>query len=133
MDSGAAPPRGIRASVKRVVTHARSIGQLQKELAALEMKQKSGKVGLGAALGAAAAVMALFTVGFLLATIAAALALVVDWWLALLIVFLLLAVTTAILALLARKSVRQGMPLKPVQAMEEALLTKQAVRGGHGP
>ncbi len=77
--------------------------------------------------------MALFTVGFLLATIAAALALVVDWWLALLIVFLLLAVTTAILALLARKSVRQGMPLKPVQAMEEALLTKQAVRGGHGP
>ena len=130
MDSGPGPPRGIRASVKRVATHARSLGQLEKELAALEMKQKTGKIGLGAGLGAAAALMALFTIGFLLATIAAALALVVDWWLALLIVFLLLAVTTAILALLARKQMKAGTPLKPVQAIEEAQLTKQAVRGG---
>ena len=76
--------------------------------------------------------MAFFAVGFLLATIAAALALVVDWWLALLIVFLLLLLLTAILALVAKSMVKKGTPLAPEQAIEEARLTKQALRSGHG-
>ena len=132
METGPAPPRGIRASIKRVVTHARALGELEKELAALELKQKAGKLGAGAGLGVAAGIMAFFAVGFLLATIAAALALVVDWWLALLIVFLLLLLLTVILGLLAKKMVKQGTPLAPEQAIEEALLTKQALRSGHG-
>lgn len=105
---------------------------LEKELAALELKQKAGTLGAGAGLGIAAGITAFFAVGFLLATIAAALALVVDWWLALLIVFALLLLVTAILALLARKLVKKGTPLVPEQAIEEALLTKQALRSGHG-
>jgi uncharacterized membrane protein YqjE len=125
-------PRGIRASVRRVVTHARSIGELQKELAAVEMTQKAASLGAGSGLGTAAAVVALYALGFGLATIAAALALVLDWWLALLIVFAVLLLLTVLLGLLAAKMVKKATPLKPEQAIEEARLTRQAIRSGHG-
>jgi len=127
----ASEPRGIRASARRAIAHFRAISQLEKELATLELKQKAGSLGAGAGLGIAAAVMALYAVGFALATIAAALALVLDWWLALLIVFAVLALLTVILALAASKMVKKGTPLVPQQAIEEAELTKQALRSGH--
>jgi Flp pilus assembly protein TadB len=132
MENGAAPPRGIRASVRRVVAHARSLSQLEKELASVELKQKASSLGAGAGLGVGAALMALYAVGFGLATAAVALALVLELWLALLIVFVLLLLLTVILALLAKTMMRKGTPLAPEQAIEEARLTKQALRGGHG-
>lgn len=132
MSANATEPRGIRASARRVVAHFKLISQLQKELATLELKQKAGSLGAGAGLGIAAGVMAFYAVAFAFATIAAALALVVDWWLALLIVFLLLVLLTVILGLLARSAVRKGTPLAPEQAIEEARLTKQVLRSGHG-
>jgi Flp pilus assembly protein TadB len=127
----ASEPRGIRASARRAIAHFRAISQLEKELATLELKQKAGSLGAGAGLGIAAAIMALYAVGFALATIAAALALVLDWWLALLIVFAVLALLTVILAFVASKMVKKGTPLVPQQAIEEAELTKQALRSGH--
>jgi len=57
------------------------------------------------------------------------LALLVDWWLGLLIVFLLLVALVAGLVLAARSLVRAGTPLKPEQAIEEAQLTRDTVRG----
>ncbi len=132
MSANETQPRGIRASIRRVVAHARSLSELQKELAALELKQKASSLGAGAALGVAAGVMALYAVGFGLATAAAALALVVDWWLALLIVFAVLVLLTVILGLVAKTMVKKGTPLAPEQAIEEARLTKQALRSGHG-
>jgi Flp pilus assembly protein TadB len=128
----ASEPRGIRASVRRVVAHARSISQLQKELATVELKQKASSLGAGAGLGIAAAVMGFYATAFAFATIAAALALVVDWWLALLIVFGVLLLLTLILGLLAAKMMKKGTPLAPQQAIEEARLTRQALRSGHG-
>jgi hypothetical protein len=125
-------PRGIRASVRRVVAHARSLSQLQKELAAVEMKRKAGMLGAGAGVGIAAAVVAFYATAFAFATIAAALALVVDWWLALLIVFVILVLLTLTLALVARSLMKKGTPLKPEQALEEARLTKQMVRSSRG-
>lgn len=132
METGAAPPRGIRASVRRVVAHARSISELEKELAGLELKQKAASLGAGAGLGVAAGLMALYAVGFGLATAAVALALVLDLWLALLIVFVLLLVLTVVLGLLAKTMMKKGTPLAPEQAIEEARMTKQALRSGHG-
>jgi Flp pilus assembly protein TadB len=132
MEAGAAPPRGIRASVRRVVAHARSLSELQKELASVELKQKAASLGAGAGLGVAAALMALYAVGFGLATAAVALSLVLDLWLALLIVFALLLVLTVVLGLLAKTMMKKGTPLAPEQAIEEARLTKQALRSGHG-
>ena len=132
MSANATQPRGIRASIRRVVAHARSVSELQKELAALELKQKASSLGAGAALGVAAGIMALYAVGFGLATAAVALAIVLDLWLALLIVFAALVLLTVILVLVAKTMVKKGTPLAPEQAIEEARLTKQALRSGHG-
>ena len=132
MSANATQPRGIRASIRRVVAHARSVSELQKELAALELKQKASSLGAGAALGVAAGIMALYAVGFGLATAAVALAIVLDLWLALLIVFAALVLLTVILGLVAKTMVKNGTPLAPEQAIEEARLTKQALRSGHG-
>lgn len=132
MSANAAEPRGIRASVRRVVAHARSISQLQKELATVELRQKASSLGAGAGLGIAAAVLGFYATAFAFATIAAALALVVDWWLALLIVFGVLGLLTLLLGLLAARMMKKGTPLVPEQAIEEARLTRQALRSGHG-
>ena len=43
-----------------------------------------------------------------------------------------LALVTVILGLVAKSQVQKGTPLKPEQAMEEAQLTKQALRGVRG-
>ena len=40
-------------------------------------------------------------------------------------------ITRILLALLAVKMMKKGTPLAPEQAIEEARLTKQAVRSGH--
>ena len=128
----ASEPRGVRVSARRAIAHFRAITQLEKELASVELKEKAGALGLGAGLGIAAAVMGLLAVGFMFATIAAALALVLPWWSSLLIVFGLLLVITLVLALLAKTSVHRGTPLAPEQAIAEAQLTKQALRSGRG-
>jgi Flp pilus assembly protein TadB len=125
-------PRGIRASIRSVVGHARSISQLQKELASVELKEKAAKLGAGAGVGVAAGVMGFYAVAFAFATIAAALALVVDWWLALLIVFAVLLLLTIVLALVAVSLMKKATPLAPEQALEEARLTQQLLRSGHG-
>ena len=132
MSTTASEPRGIRASARRAIASFRAISQLEKELATVELKQKAGSLGTGAGLGIAAAITALFAIGFMLATIATALALVLPWWLSLLIVFALLVLITAVLALLAKASVKKGTPLSPELAIEEAQLTKQALRSGRG-
>jgi membrane protein implicated in regulation of membrane protease activity len=119
----------IRDSASRVVAHVTSLARLQRELARTELERKGATVGAGAAVGVAAGVLSLFAVGFGLAAVTAALALVVDWWLALLIVFVLLLALVAGLGLVARSLVRSGTPLKPEQAIEEAKLTRQALKG----
>lgn len=132
-DTSAAGARGgIVGAARRALEHASALARLQRELARTELQRKGATIGAGAALGTAAAILALFAVGFGLATLAAVLALVVDWWLALLIVFLLLVATVLVLALVARRLVRTATPLKPEQAIEEAQLTKAALRGDHG-
>jgi hypothetical protein len=128
----AGEPRGIRASVKRAVASFRALTELEKELAAVELKQKAGALGAGAGLGIAAAFTAFFAVAFLFAAIAALIALVLPWWASLLIVFGLLLLVTLILALAAKASVKKGTPLQPEQAIAEAQLTKQALREARG-
>ena len=122
-------PRGVRASVKRVVAHVSSLARLEKELARAELERKGATLGAGAGVAIAAGVLALYALGFGLAALAAVLALVVDWWLALLIVFAFLLLLVLVLVLVSRSLLRKGTPLKPQQAIEEARLTKQVLRG----
>ncbi len=128
------PPRPtprIRASARRAVAHAASIVRLEKELVQAELEHKSVSLGAGAGAAVAAGVFLLFAVGFGLATVVAVLALVVPWWLALLIVFSMLVLVVLVLVLVSRSLFRDGTPLAPKQAIAEARLTKQILRGPH--
>jgi hypothetical protein len=86
-------------------------------------------LGLGVGLGIGAALFALYAIGFLFATIAAALATFMDTWLALLTVTLFLLLVTGVLAALAVNRIKRGTPLVPEQAIREAQLTKEVLKG----
>ncbi len=122
---------GVGGAVKEVSERASSIVRLELELAALELKQKASNLGLGVGLVAGAALVGLYTVGFLFATIAAVIAIWLDTWLALFIVFGVLLVATLILLGIGINRLQRVTTPMPEQAIEEAKLTKEAVRGGH--
>jgi F0F1-type ATP synthase assembly protein I len=119
---------GVGDAAKQVAEHASAIARLELELAGLELKKKLTSLGTGVGLAVAAGVVALFMIGFLLATIAAGLATFMPWWLALLIVTLLLGVVVATLALIGRSRIEKSTPLAPEQAILEAKLTGEALR-----
>jgi sulfite exporter TauE/SafE len=79
------------------------------------------------------AVIALFGFGFALATIAEALSIVLDRWLALLIVTAGLFGLAGLLALLGLAAIKRGTPPVPEQAIQEAKLTTEALKsnGSH--
>jgi hypothetical protein len=126
--SAAQARRGIGRSVKEVVARSRSVARLQVRLAQLEIKQKLIRIGLGAGLAAGAVVLLVYAIGFLLAGAAAGLSSAVPLWAALLIVGGVLLGLTAILLLVAVRSIKAGAPPVPEVAIEEARLTRETVR-----
>ena len=89
--------------------HASSLAKLELELAVLELKGKVGSLGIRSrARGSAPASSRSTGSGYLLATIAAALAIVLDLWLALLVVTLGLLRARRLLGLLARARIKKG-------------------------
>jgi 4-amino-4-deoxy-L-arabinose transferase-like glycosyltransferase len=133
MPTPAADGGGVGAAAKQVAEHASTLAKLELELASLELKEKAGALGAGIGLGVGAALLGLYALGFLFATIAAALATVLDTWLALLLVTLGLLLLAAVLGLLARGRINRGTPPVPQQAIREAKLTSEALKAnGHG-
>jgi hypothetical protein len=120
---------GIAADVHEIAERTRALARLELELASLELRRKAAALGGGVALLAAGAVLGLFAVGFLLATAAAGLATALPTWLALLVVGGSLVLTAAVAALLGASLLRRGTPPVPEQALEEARLTGEALRG----
>lgn len=125
--NGGGPSLGT--AVKQVAEHASSLVRLELELASLELKKKVAALGVGLGLVVAAAVFSLFALGFLFATVAAALATVVPTWLALLIVTLFLVLLAVVLGLVGRRQIEKGTPPVPEQAIAEAKITSSALRG----
>jgi hypothetical protein len=119
---------GLGPAAKDVVDHASALARLEIRLALLELKQKLASLGLGAGLAAGAGILALYALGFGLATAAAGLATAMSTWLALLIVTAFLAVVAGTLGLLGLGAIRKGVPPVPEQAIEEARRTSEAVR-----
>jgi hypothetical protein len=119
---------GLGAAVKEVAEHASALVRLELELASLELKRKAGALGVGIGLALGAAVVAVFAIGFLFATIAAALATFLAWWLSLLIVCLFLFVVSGVLAFAGVSSIRKGTPPVPNQAIHEAKVTTTALK-----
>jgi hypothetical protein len=122
---------GLRGAAKLVADRARSIVQLEIQLALTEIKQKVAAIGVGIGLLVGAALFLFFALAFALATIAAAIATALSTWLALLIVTGALLLVVAVLAAIGIASIRKGTPPLPEQAIEEAKLTMEAVKNGN--
>jgi uncharacterized membrane protein YqjE len=120
---------GLGATVKSVSERASSLVRLELELAALEVKRKIASLGIGIGLALAAAVLLVFALGFGLATIAAGIATAVAWWLALLIVTVGIVLVAGLLGWLGMRSIQKGTPPVPEQAIAEAKLTTDALKG----
>ena len=132
MPTQEADRRGLGAAFKDVAEHAKTWFRLEQELAALELKKKTTAFGLGIALGFGALVVALYAIGFLFATIAAALDTFMPRWLSLLAVTLFLLVTAGVLGALALGRIKKGTPPVPEQALQEAKLIRGALKGNGG-
>jgi uncharacterized membrane protein YqjE len=115
-------------ATKQVAEHASSLARLEIELATLELKKKVTALGIGIGLGVGAAIFGLFMLGFLFATVAAALDTFLPTWAALLITTGILGVLAAILGVLALGRIKKGTPPVPKQAIEEAKRTSEALK-----
>jgi len=124
---------GLGTAAKQVAEHASTLARLELELAKLEIGRKVAALGLGIVLGLAAAIFALFMLGFLLAAAAAALATAVSTWLALLLVALGLFGLTGLLGAAALGRIKKGTPPVPEQAIREAKLTQTALQSDAEP
>ena len=120
---------GLGAAAKQVAERASTIVKLELELAALELKRKVASLTIGIGLALGAAVFLLFGLGFGLATAAAALATTMSTWLALLIVAGALVLVAVLLGVFALSAIKRATPPLPEQAIREAKLTSEALRG----
>jgi uncharacterized membrane protein YqjE len=120
---------GLGATVKSVSERASALVRLELELAALELKRKVASLAVGIGLALAAAVLLVFALGFGLATIAAGIATAVAWWIALLIVTVGIVLVAGVLGLLGARAIKKGTPPVPEQALMEAKLTSEALKG----
>jgi Flp pilus assembly protein TadB len=120
---------GVVSRVKAVKTRAQSLVQLNLELAKLEGKQKATAIGIAGGLGAAAAVLIVYAIGFIFAAIAAGLNEALALWLSLLIVAVILLLVAAIVGYLAVRFARKASPPAPSQALEEAARTIETLQG----
>jgi uncharacterized membrane protein YqjE len=120
---------GLGATVKSVSERASSLVRLELELAALELKRKVTSLAVGIGLALTAAVLMVFALGFGLATIAAGIATALPWWAALLIVTGGIVLVAGLLGLLGVRSIKKGTPPVPEQALLEAKLTSEALKG----
>jgi uncharacterized membrane protein YqjE len=120
---------GLGATVKSVSERASSLVRLELELAALELKRKVTSIAVGLGLALTAAVLLVFALGFGLATIAAGIATAVSWWLALLIVTAGIVLVASLLAFLGVRAIKKGTPPVPEQALMEAKLTTDVLKG----
>lgn len=127
-ETEAATGPGLGAAAKQVAEHASAIARLELELASLELKKKLAALGVGIGLLVGALLVLVYGIGFMFATIAAALATFLPVWLSLLIVTAFLFLVTGVLAFLGLKRVQRGTPPVPKQAIDEAKLTSQALR-----
>jgi uncharacterized membrane protein YqjE len=123
---------GLGSAAKQFAERASTLVRLELELASLELKRKFRLFATGIALGALAAVLLVFAIGFGLASAAAGIATATSVWVALLIVTGGLVLVIGLLAWLAQRAIKKATPALPEQALREAKLTKEVLKhDGH--
>jgi hypothetical protein len=119
---------GLSGATKRVADHARSLVQLEVQLAMSELKRKVVALGAGIGLILVAALTAVLALCFGLAAATAGIATEFSVWLSLLIMFGGLLLLAAVLGAVGAVLLRKGSKPVPEQAIEEAQLTAEALR-----
>jgi hypothetical protein len=100
---------GVGEAAKEVFEQGTKVA----ELAAEDLKKQLRALALGALYGLGAALLSVFAVGLVLATIAVALATFLAWWLSMVIVTGAVLFATLTLALLAKRQFTRGAPALP--------------------
>jgi putative superfamily III holin-X len=121
---------GLSGATRRVADHARSIVQLELQLAAAELKRKVAALAIGIGLAIGAAVLGLLALLFGLAAATAGIATALPVWLSLLIMFGGVLLLAAMLGAIGAALLRKGSKPVPEQAIAEAQLTQEALRNG---
>jgi membrane protein len=125
---------GEERSVAQLINDAsEQISRLVRDemrLAAVELRRKGKRVGAGAGLLGAAAVLGWFGGATLVACAVMALALVVPAWLAALIVAAVILALAGVLALVGKKQVQRGLPPVPNDAITNVKQDVEAVKEG---
>ncbi|MFD6416647.1 phage holin family protein [Streptomyces sp. NPDC060194] len=103
--------------VKQATEQMSDLVRQELRLATAELTEKGKKAGVGGGLFASAGAIAYVGLMALAATVIAALALVMDVWLAALIVTVLLFAVAGVLAVTGRKQIQQATPAKPEAAI----------------
>ena len=98
------------------------------QLARAELEAKGKRLGTGAGLVGVASVLALYAGGMLLLGLVLLLALAIPAWAAALIVGAAALAVAGVLALVARRRLRQGAPPVPEQAMSSVRRDIETVR-----
>ena len=122
---------GLSGATKRVADHARSIVQLEIQLAATELKRKVAALAIGIGLGAGAALFGLLAILFGLAAATAGIATALPVWLSLLVMFGGLLLLAGMLGAVGAALLRKGSKPVPENAIAEAQITTEALRNGH--
>jgi Putative Actinobacterial Holin-X, holin superfamily III len=122
--------QGLSGAARRVADHARSLVQLEVQLAIAEVRRKAVALAAGIGLLLGAAVFALLAIVFAVAAATAAIATTLAVWAALLIMFGGLLLLAGILGVVGRSLLRKGAPPVPEQAIQEARITTEALRNG---
>jgi Putative Actinobacterial Holin-X, holin superfamily III len=122
------PGNGVGAAVHEVTERASALARLEAELAAAEIRQKVSSLGGGIVVLGAGVLIGLYALGFLFATIAAALATFMPTWLALFLVGAALLLVAAAVIAIGSSLLHRGVPPVPEQAIAEARLTGEVLR-----
>jgi Putative Actinobacterial Holin-X, holin superfamily III len=122
--------QGLSGAARRVADHARSLVQLEVQLALAEIKRKAVALGAGIGLLLGGALVALLATVLAVAAATAAIATVLAVWAALLIMFGGLLLLAGVLGVVGVSLLRKGTPPVPEQAIQEARITTEALRNG---
>ncbi|MFJ9100681.1 phage holin family protein [Streptomyces sp. LUP47B] len=121
-DGSARPGSSAQEPVGDLVQRAsQQLSQLVRDemrLAQAEMTEKGKRFGKGGGLFGGAGLMGVLTLQALVATVIAALSLVMDVWVAALIVTGVLAVVTALMAALGKQQVSKASPPTPERTVD---------------
>ena len=98
-------------------------------LAQAEVAQKGKQAGLGLGMFGAAGLLSLYGLGALLATVIAALSLVLPVWGAALLVTVLIFAAAGVAAVVGKNKVAEATPPKPERAMEGLKADVATVKG----